>query len=117
MDESTVSKAVRLTFAHEGSVLWRNNVGVLKNERGVPIRFGLANESNQMNKRIKSSDLIGIRPVLVTQEMVGTVIGQFVARETKRSGWVFKGTPREQAQLKFIELVISKGGDACFTTG
>jgi len=115
--ESTNSKAVRLAYAHAGAVLWRNNVGVFVDERGIPIRFGLANESKQMNQNIKSSDLIGIQPVLITQEMVGTIIGQFVAREVKTDGWEYTGTPREQAQLRFIELVISKGGDACFTTG
>lgn len=114
--ESTVSKEYRLAFANDGGVLWRNNVGVLMDARGVPVRFGLANESSQMNKRTKSSDLIGIKPVLITQDMVGTVIGQFVAREVKREGWVYKATEQERAQLKYHELVISKGGDACFTS-
>ncbi len=117
MDESAVSKHERLKAAQSGILLWRNNVGVFKDERGIPVRFGLANESSQMNKRIKSSDLIGIKPVLITQDMVGTVIGQFIARETKRTGWKYTGTPREVAQRKFMELVIAAGGDAAFTTG
>lgn len=115
--EAGVSKKVRLAFAHSGGVLWRNNVGVFTDERGVPVRYGLANESSQMNKRVKSSDLVGLRPVAITRDMVGSVIGQFVARETKRADWRYTGTPREVAQLKFMELVISKGGDAAFTTG
>lgn len=117
MSESSVSKRIRLDFAHAGGLLWRNNVGVLPDARGIPVRFGLANEFSQMNKKIKSSDLIGIRKVVITQEMVGMIIGQFVAKEAKAEGWVYTGTPREQAQLKFIELIISMGGDACFTTG
>lgn len=115
--EAGVSKHVRLQFAGIGAMLWRNNVGVLQDERGVPVRYGLCNESSQMNKRVKSSDLIGIRPVVITQEMVGHTIGQFVAREAKRPGWKYLGTPREKAQLKFLEIVISKGGDGAFTVG
>ena len=115
--ESTNSKQVRLDFAINGDALWRNNVGALVNERGIPIRFGLANESKAMNKRIKSSDLIGIQKVLITQDMVGQTIGQFVAREMKSEGWVYTGTERERAQLRFIELIIACGGDARFSTG
>ena len=115
--EATVSKAVRLTFAHRGGMLWRNNVGVLPDARGIPVRFGLANESKQMNTHIKSSDLIGIRKIIITEAMVGMTIGQFVAREVKHSDWVYTGTPKEVAQLNYINIVISMGGDACFTTG
>lgn len=115
--ETSVSNLERLKAAKNGGLLWRNNVGAMQNESGAWIRFGLANESKQMNERTKSSDLIGIRPVLITQEMVGITIGQFMARECKKPSWVYEGTPRERAQLRFIELVTAKGGDAQFTTG
>lgn len=115
--EEGASKRVRLQFAKAGHVIWRNNVGVLKDNRDVPVRYGLANESSQMNKKIKSSDLIGIQQIMITPEMVGSIIGQFVAREVKEPGWRYMATDREVAQLAFIELVLSKGGDAAFTTG
>lgn len=112
--EAGVSKRVRLQHAKAGGLLWRNNVGAFKDETGRWIRFGLANESTQMNQQIKSSDLIGLMPVEITQAQVGTIIGQFIAIETKAPGWTYKGTPREKAQNKFHELVVSRGGIGLF---
>jgi hypothetical protein len=80
-------------------------VGAAVDARGNHVRFGLANDSKEMNDRIKSSDLIGIGRD-----------GRFIAREVKAPGWRYTGTDREQAQLKFIELIIGMGGDACFVT-
>lgn len=112
--EAAIQKRVQLAATRQGWRLWRNNVGALKDERGVPVRYGLANDSAALNKVIKSSDLIGIKPTLVTPDMVGATVGQFVAREVKAAGWTYKGNAHEKAQLKFIELVTSLGGDACF---
>ena len=115
--ETGAAQRMRLEASHQGAIMWRNNVGAYQDERGVQIRYGLANESKAMNKRIKSSDYIGIRPVTITPEMVGDVIGQFVARETKKPGWTYSGTKRETAQNKFLWIVFSHGGDARFSTG
>jgi hypothetical protein len=115
--EARVQDEARLLASKKGWRLFRNNVGVLKDERGVPVRYGIANDSPAMNKRIKSSDLIGIRPVVITQDMVGSTIGQFVAREVKKAGWKYKGTEHEQAQLAFGTLIIGLGGDFKFWSG
>lgn len=115
--ETVVQQAVRLEASREGCRLWRNNVGAFRPPEGGLVRYGLCNESKRMNEQIKSSDLIGIRPVIITPELVGRTVGQFLARETKRSDWKYKGTARERAQLKFNELVLSLGGDAAFSTG
>lgn len=117
ISESGISSDIRLEASELGYRLWRNNVGATYTPSGQFIRFGLANDSTQLNRVIKSADLIGIRPILITQEHVGLIIGQFISREVKHPGWVYKGTERERAQLAWAELVNSLGGNACFTTG
>ena len=115
--EAAVQNAIRLEASRAGHRLFRNNVGVLRDDRGIPVRFGLANDSAALNKICKSSDLIGIKRVLITQDMVGSHIGQFLSREVKRSNWKYSGTEREVAQLAWINMVVALGGDAKFATG
>lgn len=115
--EARVQDEARLLASKMGWRLFRNNCGALKDENGRVVRYGIANDSPAMNKRIKSSDLIGIRPVVITPDMVGSTIGQFVAREIKKAGWKYKGTEHEEAQMRFGELVIGLGGDFKFWSG
>lgn len=116
-DEGAVLTAIRLEAGRKRIPLWRNNVGALMDKDARYIRYGLANDSKAVNDRIKSADLIGIRPVVVGPHHVGHTFGQFVSREVKAPGWHYTGTPREQAQLRWVHLVVANGGDACFTTG
>lgn len=116
-DEIGVQQTVRLEASRKGLRIWRNNIGAVHTDDGRFIRYGLANDSKKMNDVIKSSDLIGIRPVVIEQKHIGFTFGQFVAREIKKPGWVYTGTKREMAQLKFLNLVYSYGGDARFATG
>lgn len=104
--EAGVQSRVRLAAANAGYLVWRNNVGAMEDAKGRIVRFGLANDSAAVNRTIKSSDLIGIKPG-----------GQFWCREIKAPGWTYTGTDREQAQLRFIQLVLSQGGDAAFSVG
>lgn len=112
--EAAIQNRIRLEAGRKGMRIWRNNVGACMDENENFIRYGLCNDSKQMNDAIKSSDLIGIKPVLIGPEHAGLVLGQFMAREVKPGSWKFTGTDREQAQLKFLELVASLGGDAAF---
>ena len=118
MNEATVQAKVRLMASQRGWILWRNNVGVLLDSRGIPVRFGLANDSKIVNKNYKSADLIGIKPIRITQDMVGTTIGQFISRECKHPLWKFNpNDEHELAQARWIELINLMGGDASFSVG
>lgn len=116
--EARVSSIVRLEAGRKGVVLMRNNVGVGQREDGTPIRFGLMNDSAQINDRIKSSDLIGYRSIVITSADIGRRIAQFVARECKRPAWKYRPeNKRDVAQARFIQMVASAGGDARFVQG
>lgn len=115
--EGYVQSQVRLEASDRSVRLWRNNVGALVDERGVPVRYGLANDSKALNEKLKSSDLIGWRPRIIGPDMVGTIIAQFVARECKRANWRWSGDAREVAQQRWISMVLADGGDAAFATG
>ena len=115
--ESGVQAALRLEASRKGVLLWRKNCGAVQTDAGRFTRYGLCNDSQKMNAMIKSHDLIGIRPVMITQHHVGMLIGQFVSREVKAEGWRWSGSDREVAQNRFAELVVSLGGDAAFVTG
>jgi len=103
--EARVQAAVRVRAAELGWRLWRNNSGVLSGEDGRPVRFGLGNDSKQINNIFKSADLIGVKPS-----------GQFVALECKAAGWTYHGTERERAQAAFLSVVVMHGGDGRFIT-
>lgn len=120
MKESAVDSHIILDCARLGDYLWRNNTGaanMVNPDTGKTsfVRFGLANESAQMNKIIKSSDRIGITTITITPDMVGQRIGVFTAIETKPSDWVFRHSDkRAVAQAAFHDIVLNAGGFAGF---
>jgi len=77
----------------------RNNCGSYKSPTGTFVRYGVGNPGG--------SDLIGLRTVTITPQMVGQQIGQFVAVEVKRPG----EKPTEQQQ-RFMAMVRQLGGVA-----
>lgn len=115
--EAWAQSAVRLEASEKGVKLFRNNVGVLEDKTGRPVRYGLGNDSSKMNEVIKSADLIGIRPVVILPHHVGHTFGQFVSREIKAPNWQYTGGGREPAQLAWANLINANGGDAAFATG
>ena len=114
--EAEVLQDIRLGLSVTGVRAFRNNVGVAVDRTGRSVRYGIANESRNMNSKIKSSDLICIAPVIITLDMVGMKIGRFMAIEVKREGWRYTGTGREPAQLAWLDLINSLGGDGRFAT-
>lgn len=127
MSESAIQNQTRLLAAQVfNSAMYRNNVGagVIVNEYGVEshVRWGLANDSKALNKVVKSSDLIGVTPVVIQQHHVGQTVGVFTALELKHQGWTFpnptnkKEYDRACAQQKFIDIVRNAGGFAGFVT-
>jgi hypothetical protein len=96
MTEQDIMRSIML--APHGCRLWRNNTGAIKDTDGRLVRFGLCTGS---------SDLIGIRPVTITADMVGRRFGIFTAIEVKTP----KGKPTEE-QINFIQRVRELGGIA-----
>lgn len=104
MNEVSIQRRIMLRASQLGWRVWRNNVGLAWSgkpctackQRMRPIKFGLCTGS---------SDLVGIKPVTVTQEMVGTTVGLFAAIEVKTP----KGIATELQQL-FLSMVNKFGG-------
>ena len=116
--EAAVQSMVRVEASQKGARLFRNNVGAGTLADGSFVRWGLANDSKQLNEQVKSADLIGLRPVLITEWHVGKTIGQFISRECKHAGWKFNPKDkREVAQERWARMVNALGGDARFATG
>ena len=106
--ESEIADEALVAYSRAGWRLFRNNSGSLKTPDGRWVRFGLGNISKEFCKKYKSADYIGIRPVLITSDMVGQTIGQFVSIEMKAEGiGVMK-----PAQANWAKLIRSLGGHA-----
>ena len=112
--EGAIQNLTRRDFAYIGPI-WRNNSGACTDDTGRLIRYGLGNDSAQLNREIKSSDLIGITPVLVTEALYGHVLGVFTALECKPSDWHMRPSDKRAiAQAKFHDIVRDHGGFAGF---
>ena len=104
--EAAVQAEVMMRLSEMGHRIFRNNNGAAVDQTGRHVRYGLGNVSQQVNARMKSSDLIGIEK--------GT--GRMISIECKREGWKYKGTDREQAQLNWINLIKGMGGIGGFVS-
>lgn len=98
MSETDLIQRVRLAFCHGACRLWRNNVGMLFDGFGRPVKFGLCEGS---------SDLIGYQSVTITPDMVGQRVAVFVALEGKS-----KTGRTTNAQSAFIRHIRDAGGIA-----
>lgn len=101
--ESAIQQAIRLAASKLGYVLWRNNRGALKDQRGRLVRYGVGPDG--------AGDLIGYAPITITQDMVGKQVAVFVNIEVKRPDHK-TDKARLQNQIDFISRVRSRGGIA-----
>lgn len=98
--EQILQQDIRLELGNNPRIrMYRNNVGLAvpvgKGKRR-PVQYGLCPGS---------SDLIGIRAVEITPEMVGRIIGQFVSLEVKTPN----GTVSDD-QAAFLRVMWDLGG-------
>jgi hypothetical protein len=102
VSESDVNDVVRQFSAdHSGRLkLWRNNRGAVAMAGGALVTYGVGPNG--------ASDFIGYREVTITQAMVGSVIAQFIAAESKAPD----AGPPGDAQIRFIERINDAGGVA-----
>lgn len=97
MTESDLLKRIQ-SLATGDVRLFRNNVGGLRDAQGRYVRYGLC---------VGSSDLIGLRSLVITPKMIGQRMAIFVALEAKSE---FGRATDEQR--RFIDMVGLMGGAA-----
>lgn len=118
MSEKNIQQEVRMALSAHGIVNFRNNSGngvagshMRRIEKAGQYRLDVGDYVVKHGSRIQyglcvgSSDLVGWRQIIITPEMVGQCIGQFVAVEVK--------TPTGKAtddQKNFINQVRKAGG-------
>ena len=114
--EAEVQAQVRLGLSKLfRCVMFRNNVGAFKGANGSWVRYGLANDSKQMNKKNKSGDLIGWTPIVITPEMIGHTIPVFTSIETKKEGYKPSGQKQlehHEGQENWRDSILRAGGIA-----
>ena len=96
--EQTIQQRIRLTCSSGATRLFRNNTGVLRDQHGRPVQFGLAKGS---------ADLIGWTTRTITPDMVGQRIAVFTSIEVKAA----TGRLRPEQQ-QWLEAVQAAGGIA-----
>ena len=97
MTEGDIMRTIQLDLANGPVRLLRNNAGMLKNQAGNIVRFGVGG--------VGGSDLLGWRTITITPDMVGQSVAVFAAIEVKTpQGRV---TPEQQ---NFIDRVAHFGG-------
>lgn len=111
MSEASIQNRILLALSEAGATVFRQNTGMgyvgevtrlrdgsvlIKNPR--PLHAGLCKGS---------SDIIGMVPVVVTDEMVGQTLARFVAVEVKDA----RGRPSPE-QTRFIDHALAQGAAA-----
>lgn len=94
--ETNIMNQVMLDESKKGVMLWRNNTGKFR-AMDNPQRIVTVGQ-------VGSADIIGVKPILITADMVGQTIGQAVAIEVKTT------TGRQSEAQKLWQIAFEKHG-------
>jgi len=119
MKESNLQNLIRIKLSQLGILNFRNNTGMgwagkaerIYKKQSVTVFPGdvIVRKARPLHSGLceGSSDIIGVKPVVITQEMVGQTVGVFVACEVKT-----KTGPVRVKQKTFIDNINKAGGNA-----
>ena len=120
--ETNLQNRIRLALSNMGIINWRNNTGmgwagkVLKGPRHAHLgeKDILIRNARPLHAGLckGSSDVIGIKPTVITEDMVGQTVGIFYACEVKQP----KGRVTDDQKI-FAEVINSVGGVARIVIG
>lgn len=114
--EAPGQQLIRIRAGELNAPLYRNNRGAW-HDGARSIRYGLGNDSPQMDAIFKTGDLVGWTPLFITPAMIGRVVPVFTNIECKPPGWhLIPSDKRGHAQQTFIDMVLRHGGYAGFAT-
>ena len=92
--ETKIMNKIMLAMSKKGYLCWRNQVGLFKTLDGRTVNIGIKG----------SSDLMAIKPTVITPEMVGQTLAVFVAVEVKTA------TGRQSEPQKKWQKAVEKLG-------
>ena len=93
-EETNIMNRIMLAMSKKGYLVWRNQVGLFKTLDGRTVNIGIKG----------SSDLMAVKPTVITPEMVGQTLAVFVAVEVKTA------TGRQSEPQKKWQKAVEKLG-------
>lgn len=93
-EETNIMNRIMLAMSKKGWLVWRNQVGLFKTIDGRTVNIGIKG----------SSDLMAVKPTVITPEMVGQTLAVFVAVEVKTA------TGRQSEPQKKWQKAVEKLG-------
>lgn len=92
--ETKIQNRIMMDMSKKGYLVWRNQVGLFKTLDGRTVNIGIKG----------SSDLMAVKPTVITTEMVGQTLAVFVAVEVKTA------TGRQSEPQKKWQKAVEKLG-------
>ena len=92
--ETKIQNRIMMDMSEKGYLVWRNQVGLFKTLDGRTVNIGIKG----------SSDLMAVKPTVITTDMVGQTLAVFVAVEVKTA------TGRQSEPQKKWQKAVEKLG-------